>query len=61
VGLEEQRFRSLFMSQEESDVTLKVQDKLIPAHKEVLIKRSRYFAGLFNSNERRKKFINKCI
>ncbi len=61
MGLEEQRFRSLFMSQEESDVTLKVQDKLIPAHKEVLIKRSRYFAGLFNSNERRKKFINKCI
>jgi len=39
-----------FMNSERSDATLKVQDKLIPAHKEVLIKRSKYFAALFNSS-----------
>ncbi len=49
---EDKRFKSLFMNKEGSDVTLKVQDQEIPAHKEVLIKRSKYFAGLFNSNKR---------
>lgn len=49
---EEKRFKSLLMKEEGSDVTLKVQDKLIPAHKAVLIQRSKYFAGLFNSNEK---------
>ncbi len=39
------------MNKEGSDVTLKVQNKEIPAHKEVLIQRSKYFAALFNSNE----------
>jgi len=54
---EESRFKSLFMNNEGSDITLKVQDKEIPAHKEVLIKRSKYFAGLFNSNQVNKIFI----
>jgi len=50
IGLrKETEEKSLFMNKEGSDITLKVQDKLIPAHKEVLIKRSKYFAALFNS------------
>ncbi len=47
---EEEYLSSLFMSQEKSDITFKVQDQLIPAHKEILLKKSKYFAGLFNSN-----------
>jgi len=39
----------LFMSQIESDIILKVQDRLIPAHKRVLMKKSRYFERMFNS------------
>jgi len=38
------------MNKEESDIMLKIQDSLIPAHKDILIKKSKYFAGLFNSN-----------
>ncbi len=48
---EQKRLRSLFMSEEESDVKLKVQDQIIPAHKQVLIENSKYFANLFNSHE----------
>jgi len=49
---EDKRVKSLFMNKEGSDVMLKIQDKEeVPAHKEVLIKRSKYFAALFNSNE----------
>ena len=48
---EEKRLESLFLSDKESDITFKVQGKLIPAHKEVLIQKSRYFANLFNSNQ----------
>ena len=40
------------MNKEGSDLTIKIQDKEIPAHKEILIKRSKYFAALFNSNKR---------
>jgi len=46
---EERRLRSLFMSQEGSDITFQVENKTIPAHKEILIKKSQYFANLFNS------------
>jgi len=46
---EEQRLKVLFENEKESDIKLKIQDKIIPAHKEVLIQKSRFFAGLFNS------------
>jgi len=39
------------MSEEESDIKLKIQDQIIPAHKQVLIEKSKYFAGLFNSKK----------
>jgi len=42
-------FNSLFMSQLESDIAFKVQDQLIPAHKQFLLKKSRYFKNVFNS------------
>ncbi len=48
---EQKRFKSLFMNEEESDVKLKIQDRIIPAHKHVLIEKSKYFANLFNSKE----------
>ncbi len=48
---EKRCFKSLFMNEEESDVKFKIQDKIIPAHKQLLIEKSRYFANLFNSNE----------
>jgi len=46
---EEERILSLFMSEEESDVSFKVEDKTLPAHKDILIQKSKYFANLFNS------------
>ncbi len=46
---EEEKLSSLFMNQNESDVAFKVQDQLIPAHKSVLMKKSRYFEKVFNS------------
>jgi len=46
---EELSMASLFMSQEESDIALKVEGKTIPAHKKVLIQKSKYFANLFKS------------
>jgi len=52
---EKKVFKSLFMSEEESDIKFKVQDQIIPAHKKVLIEKSKYFAGLFNS-KRNSKF-----
>jgi len=45
---EDKHFESLFMDKEKSDVTFKVKDTQFPAHKEVLIKRSRYFEKLLN-------------
>jgi len=53
-GLEtpEQRcIRKLFMNKEGSDIIFKIQDQTIPAHKEILIQKSKYFNNLFNSNE----------
>jgi len=41
---EEEHFASLFINEENADIIFKVQDKQIPAHKEVLIKKSKYFA-----------------
>ncbi len=38
-----------FVRETKSDITFKVQDKLIPAHKQILMKESRYFANLLNS------------
>ena len=37
------------MSQEESDVSFKIQDQILPAHKQILIGKSRYFKNLFES------------
>jgi len=46
---EEKRLRSLFMNEEGSDISFKVEDKIIPAHKDVLIQKSPYFANVFKS------------
>ncbi len=42
-------FGALFMSQIESNVSFKIEGKVIPAHKRVLMKKSRYFEKMFNS------------
>ncbi len=39
----------LFLNEEKSDIIFKVQDQTIPAHKQILIERSKYFKNLFNS------------
>jgi len=39
------------MNEAESDIMFKIQDKAIPAHKQILIQKSKYFANLFNSKE----------
>ena len=46
---EEQRLESLFLSEKDSDITFRIQDKTFPAHKEVLSEKSQYFANLLNS------------
>jgi len=46
---EEELFDSLYMNEETSDFSFKVQDQTLPAHKGVLIQKSRYFANLFKS------------
>jgi len=46
---EEQYFSSLFMSETDSDIAFKVEGKIFPAHKRILMKRSQYFEKLFNS------------
>jgi len=38
------------MSEEKSDITFKVQEKMIPAQKQLLIEKSKFFANLFKSN-----------
>ena len=47
---EQKPLKTLFMSKNASDLVFKVEDKLIPAHKQVLTERSKYFANLFKSN-----------
>jgi len=46
---EDKEMLSLFMSQDGSDIDFKIEGKVIPAHKWVLLKKSRYFKNLFNS------------
>jgi len=46
---EEKRLRTLFMNQQESDIAFSIQGKIIPAHKQILTQKSRYFANPFNS------------
>jgi len=46
---EEKRFEALFLNEKDSDITFKVQDQQIPAHKEVLIKKSKYFANVLKN------------
>ena len=42
-------FGSLFMSQIESDLSFKIEGKVIPAHKRILMKKSKYFDKMFKS------------
>jgi len=46
---EENANKSLFLNEEQSDILFKVEGKIIPAHKSILTKKSRYFANLFKS------------
>jgi len=46
---EQKRLKSLFMNEEQSDIKFNVGDQIIPAHKQVLIEKSKYFTNLFNS------------
>ena len=46
------------MNEKESDVKFKVQDQIVPAHKEVPIIKSQFFAGLFKSNDIDSIFIS---
>ncbi len=52
------------MNKEKSDILFKVEDKLIPTQKQILIQKSRYFANLFKSGmvETRQEIIeiNDC-
>jgi len=52
MSAEEEQLSSLFMSEKESGLTFKVEDKMIPAHKKVLIRKCKFFANLFNSKQR---------
>jgi len=47
------------LSQNESDITLKVEGQIIPAHKRILMKKSRYFGKVFKSGmaESKQKII----
>jgi len=47
---EEEHRASSFMNEKDSDITFKVQDKVFPAHKQVMIQKSKYFANLFSSS-----------
>ncbi len=37
------------MNENESDIKFKIQKKVLPAHKKVLMEKSRFFSNLFNS------------
>jgi len=47
---ESEEQKCLFMNEEESDISFKIEDKIIAAHKNILIQKSRYFANLFKSD-----------
>jgi len=46
---EEKNIMSLFLKEEGSDVAFEIEGKTLPAHREILIKRSKYFEGLLKS------------
>lgn len=46
---EEEYWSSHFLKENESDIQFKIQEKIIPAHKTILIKKSQFFSNLFNS------------
>ncbi len=48
-SLKEEQLSSLFLNENESDIKFKIKDKIIPAHKKILIQKSKFFANLFNS------------
>jgi len=48
-SIEEEYLSSLFMNENESDIKFKIQDKVFPAHKKVLMEKSRFFSNLFKS------------
>jgi len=50
LALHSQEEKRFFMSETESDISFKVEEKIIPAHKKILIDRSRYFVNLFKSD-----------
>jgi len=56
---QEKRMMSLFMSEDESDISFMVEDKTLHAHKEILSLKYQYFKNLFNSGmaESRQKII----
>ena len=45
----EENLSSLFMSEVKSDIAFRVQDQLVPAHKQMLMQKSKYFAKVLNS------------
>ncbi len=49
---EEEQTRSQFLKETKPDISFKVQDKLIPAHKQILMEESQYFANVFNSESK---------
>ena len=61
---EKKQLKSRFMDEKGSDITFKIGDKTIPAHKEILTQKSKYFDGLFKSGmtESRQEIIeiNDC-
>ncbi len=48
-SIEEEKIRSLFMSQTDSDVAFSIEDKVIPTHKSILREKSPYFENVFDS------------
>jgi len=47
--LEKKALRSLFMTEEGSDMSFRVGGKIFPAHKQILNDKSKYYANLFQS------------
>ncbi len=51
----EEDLNSLFLNQNESDISFKIQNNIISAHKKVLMQKSKFFSDLFNSGMRESK------
>jgi len=58
-SIQEKGPEPLFMHEEGSDISFKIEGQIIPAHKQILVEKSRYFKNLFNSGmaESRQKII----